>query len=415
MPKLYFRIQSDYDKVVKLREEIKRLKVELSSIDSNKYKNAAEQVNHKINESTKELKSLTEQAAKNASVMDGAFKTKIYNSSKAVNELTLKIIQQKSVLKGIEGDVSKMKIAYDKLGHFSPKRNEMLKEINSAKIALNEEKAALFGLQTQQSMAKLKTKELRDEYSLYNKNANEMTATTEKVGFSLSKAFAVVGGIALAKQLVNQIITIRGQFRSMEIGMNTMLGEEKGGKLTSEVKDYARESPLNLKDIMAGTQTMVGFNLEAEKVPRYIRAIGDISQGNSQKFNSLTLAFSQMSATGKLMGQDLLQMINAGFNPLSIMAEKAGKSIGELKGEMSKGAISAEMVQQAFIDATSAGGKFFNMSKNASKEIEGQLSMLGDSIDRSLNEMGANSEGMIMAGIKGTTALVDNYEIVGKT
>ena len=71
--------------------------------------------------------------------------------------------------------------------------------------------------------------------------------------------------------------------------------------------------------------------------------------GESGKFNSLTLAFSQMSATGKLMGQDLNQMINAGFNPLQTISEKTGKSIATLKDEMSKGAISAEMVQQAFM------------------------------------------------------------------
>lgn len=159
---------------------------------------------------------------------------------------------------------------------------------------------------------------------------------------------------------------------------------------------------------------MLGFNIEAEKVPRYLQAIGDVSMGNTQKFNSMTLAFSQMSAAGKLMGQDLNQMINAGFNPLQIMSEKTGKSIATLKDEMSKGAISAEMVQQAFIDATSAGGRFYQMSENASKEINGQLSMMQDAMDSVLNELGEKSEGVIMDGIQMTASLIENYETVGK-
>ncbi len=159
---------------------------------------------------------------------------------------------------------------------------------------------------------------------------------------------------------------------------------------------------------------MLGFNIEAERVPRYLQAIGDVSMGNTQKFNSLTLAFSQMSAAGKLMGQDLNQMINAGFNPLQMIAEKTGKSIATLKDEMSKGAISAEMVQQAFIDATSAGGRFYNMSENASKEINGQLSMMQDALDSVFNELGQKSEGVIMDGIQMTTSLIENYETVGK-
>lgn len=56
--------------------------------------------------------------------------------------------------------------------------------------------------------------------------------------------------------------------------------------------------------------------------------------GNASRFQLLSLAFSQMSATGRLMGQDLNQMINAGFNPLQEISKKTGKSIGELKEAM---------------------------------------------------------------------------------
>ena len=78
-----------------------------------------------------------------------------------------------------------------------------------------------------------------------------------------------------------------------------------------------------------------------------LKQIGDISMGNAERFNSLALAFAQMSATGRLMGQELLQMVNAGFNPLKTMSETTGKSMETLKDEMSKGAISADMVAKA--------------------------------------------------------------------
>ena len=81
---------------------------------------------------------------------------------------------------------------------------------------------------------------------------------------------------------------------------------------------------------------------------------------------------------------------------------------------MSKGVVSAEMVQQAFIDATSAGGKFYNMSENASKTINGQLSMMQDALDSVFNELGTKSESVIMDGIQMTTSLIQNYETVGK-
>ena len=107
-------------------------------------------------------------------------------------------------------------------------------------------------------------------------------------------------------------------------------------------------------------------------------------------------------------------MINAGFNPLQIISEKTGKSIAQLKEEMSKGAISAQMVQQAFLDATAAGGKFYNMSENASKTINGQISMMQDAMDSMFNDIGIKTEGVIIKSIQTATKLIQNYETIGK-
>lgn len=107
-------------------------------------------------------------------------------------------------------------------------------------------------------------------------------------------------------------------------------------------------------------------------------------------------------------------MVNAGFNPLEEIARKTGKSIGELKEEMSKGAITSKMVQDAFISATSAGGKFFGMSSEGAKTLNGQISMLQESFDMMFNEIGSKGEGVVMSAVKAGTFLVENYQTIGK-
>ena len=107
-------------------------------------------------------------------------------------------------------------------------------------------------------------------------------------------------------------------------------------------------------------------------------------------------------------------MVNAGFNPLEEISRKTGKSIGELKNEMSKGAISSKMVQDAFISATSAGGKFFGMADEGSKTLNGQISMLEESFDMMFNELGSKGEGAIMSAVQAGTYLVENYQTIGK-
>jgi len=416
MAKLYFKVGSDWEEVVRLRNEIAKLKQELMSMDGTQSPAAFKALNAQLTASNQRLDELVTNAAKAGAEMETGFKRKIFDASQAVNGFTEKILAQKAVVKDIEADVKRLGDAYRIALKRNPlSANSKLEEYNAARKALDEEKAALFGLTQQQAEARLSVKKLRDEYALYKDDAKEVVETNNGIAISWKKALAVIGGTGVLKALGAEMIRVRGEFQAADTAIETLLGnKEKANALMSQVREFAKISPLEFSDVTAATQMMLGFNIEAEKVPRYLQAIGDVSMGNTQKFNSMTLAFSQMSAAGKLMGQDLNQMINAGFNPLQIMSEKTGKSIATLKDEMSKGAISAEMVQQAFIDATSAGGRFYQMSENASKEINGQLSMMQDALDSVFNELGTKSESVIMDGIQMTTSLIQNYETVGR-
>lgn len=223
-----------------------------------------------------------------------------------------------------------------------------------------------------------------------------------------------IAGVAGLGMFLNNVTKIRGQFQLMETNINTLLGgAEKGKAMMDELTEYAKVSPLDFQGTVGAAQMMLGFGIDQQKILPFMKALGDVSMGNAQRFQSLTLAFSQMSAAGKLMGQDLMQMVNAGFQPLDQLAKDTGKSIGQLKEEMSQGKISAEMVQQAFINATSEGGKFYNMSQAATATITGQMSMLGDATDLMFNDLGKQSEDAIIKVIEGATWMVENYEKVG--
>lgn len=415
MAKLYFKVGSDWEEVVKLRNEISKLKQELKSMDSTQSPAAFKALNTQLSASTQRMDELVNEAAKAGAMMEGSFKKKIFDASQSVNEFTEKIIAQKAVVKDIEADIKRLGNAYRIALKRNPTAaNSKLEEYNAARKVLDEEKAALFGLTQQQAEARLSVKKLRDEYALYKNDGKQVVETNDGMAISWKKALAVIGGVAALKQLGSEIIRVRGEFQSMQTAIETLVGKGMSDKLLPQIKELAKISPLTMSDMIGAEKMMLGFNIQAEDTIKYLKAISDISMGESSKFNSLTLAFSQMSAAGKLMGQDLNQMINAGFNPLQIISEKTGKSIATLKDEMSKGAISAEMVQQAFLDAASAGGKFYNMSENASKTINGQISMMQDAMDAAFNEMGQKSEGVIMSGIQLTTSLIENYETIGK-
>lgn len=419
MPLLKFEVEADYDKVIKLREEITRLNDMLLKLPADAPVATVRNIEAELAKARGEFRSLTDAAAIAGAELEDGFKKKIYDASQTVNDFTERIIGQRAKIREIQRDVRKLAEQYRSLKGSESDSQRVREELESKKALLEAERTALFDLTQQQATARLSVKRLRDEYALMKKEAGDNTEVLEQMkkqlmgmGKDLLGTIGVGFGI---KEFIGQMVQVRGQFQGIETSLEVMLGnKEKAAALMGEVKEFAKVSPLDLKSTAAATQMMLGFNIEAEKVPRYLQAIGDISMGNTQRFNSLTLAFSQMSATGKLMGQDLNQMINAGFNPLQIMADKTGKSIATLKEEMSKGAITSQMVQQAFIDATDAGGKFYQMSEKASKTINGQISMLQDALDAMFNSLGEQSEGVMLGAIETTTKLVENYETVGK-
>lgn len=415
MATLVFRVSAQYDEVIKLRNEISKLEAQLKKIDISKSQAAARALETQLASTKQQMMGLVTEAAKAGATIENDFKKKIYDASQSVNGFTEQIITQKNVVKNVEADVKRLGEAYRTALKSNPIGAQgKLSEYNAARRVLEEERAALFGLTQQQAEARLSVKKLRDEYSLYKKEAGETMETNNGLSVSWKKMLGVIGGVTALKQLGSEIVRVRGEFQSMQTAIETMVGKDMAGVLIPQIKELAKVSPLTLSDMVNAEKMMLGFNIQAEDTIRYLQALSDISMGDGVKFKSLTLAFSQMSAAGKLMGQDLNQMINAGFNPLQIIAEKTGKSIATLKEEMSKGSVSAEMVQQAFIDATSAGGKFYQMSENASKTINGQLSMMQDALDDAFNEMGQVSEDVIIGAIQASTSLIQNYETVGK-
>ena len=159
---------------------------------------------------------------------------------------------------------------------------------------------------------------------------------------------------------------------SFEVLLNSRKAAEQ---LVGDIRRYAIKSGYNETVLSKAVQTMLGFGVAKEKVIPVMKAIGDIARGDAQKYQSLTLAFSQMYSTGKLMGQDWLQMINAGFNPLTEIYRKTGIEIDELKEKMAKGAISAQMVEEAFLSA-SKEGRFSGMMEKMSQTLQGQINLI---------------------------------------
>lgn len=193
----------------------------------------------------------------------------------------------------------------------------------------------------------------------------------------------ITNAIGKVSQAFQSMVGSSLDFEQQQANMRTLLNgdAEATDNLIGKIREYGKATVYDRSGLIEAQKTMMAFGLDAEYAFGKLKNIGDIALGDKQKMQSLALAFSQMSSTGKLMGQDLLQMINAGFNPLEVISQKTGKSIAELKEEMGKGAISAEMVAQAFEWATEEGGRFYQGAETAAQTTAGKIAKVKDQID----------------------------------
>lgn len=165
------------------------------------------------------------------------------------------------------------------------------------------------------------------------------------------------------------------------ISFEVLLGSsEKATDMLGKITEMAAKTPFEKMDLQNAAQQMLNFGVAENQVLDYMKQLGDIAAGDKQRFQSLALVFGQVSSAGKLSGQDLLQFINAGFNPLKELADMTGESYASLQDKMSKGLITTDMVAKAMNKATSEGGKFYQMMDKMSATTGGRISSVMDNI-----------------------------------
>lgn len=197
-----------------------------------------------------------------------------------------------------------------------------------------------------------------------------------KLGLIGAAIGVVTVALSAAFALGNKSIEKAMQYGSIVKSFEVLTGSAQSGQQLAGALSQVSQDTILGDGIFKNAQTMMGFGINQNEVISNIKMLGDVSMGSQEKLDALTLAYSQVQAAGKLTGQDLLQFINAGFNPLNEIAKKTGLSIGVLKEKMEKGAISAQMITEAFKSATGAGGLYNGMLEKIAETPAGKLAKL---------------------------------------
>ena len=202
---------------------------------------------------------------------------------------------------------------------------------------------------------------------------------------TVKKLFTAGIGFVVAKHAVGLAkmgIAYNSQMQDFQSKFKVLLGSAaKANKHVADLRKMALKTPFRTTDLAAASQQLLTFGIRSKDVKGHLQRLGDISLGNKEKFQQLGLVLGQVSSQGKLMGQDLLQFINAGFNPLKELEKMGRGTYKELKDQMAQGKISFEDVQAAMEHATAKGGQFFNGMKEGSKTFAAQVDALKGNLE----------------------------------
>lgn len=196
-------------------------------------------------------------------------------------------------------------------------------------------------------------------------------------------------GVSAGIGAFSQMMKLTTEVEKASVAFEVLIGDaNKAMKMIADMKALDARSPLNFVDIQQAGKILLGYGVAHEKVMPMMERLGDISMGDANKLQSLALAFGQVTAAGRLMGQEVLQLVNAGFNPLQQISYDTGRSMADLKKAMENGEISVAMVEQAFISATSAGGRFDGMADRMSNTAAGAFAKMQSSIQQAAVTIG---------------------------
>lgn len=413
MATLYFKISSNFDEVIRLRQECEKLETQLLKMDKRKSPAAVATLETQLASARQQMMGLVTEAAKAGAVMENDLKKKISSTTKASEELSEEIIKQKKIIRETQEDVRRLSEQYSKMNKYSPKYGETVNELNRAKAALNEQRYSLGELQEQQAKNRLELRKLNREYKDFAQSSDKSTEIVDNLIGSLKRTAAEIGGFVAIKQFSSDVIDATGKMQQLQVALSTILQDkDKANKLLNDVVQFAAKTPFNLDDVATGAKQLLAYGSTAEEVVNELSMLGDVASGLQIPIGQLIYLYGTLRTQGRAMTVDIRQFAGRGIPIYEELAKVLGVAKDQVGEFVKEGKVGFAEVEQAFKNMTSEGGKFANLMENSAGTWPQRLSNIEDTLFQKMNDFGNKYKEVFELGIGTAEDLVENLEDV---
>ena len=387
-----------------LREVSSEMKIVTSTYDKNDTSTDAltaksDVLNKRLEEQKSKLKLVSDQYKQ--------YQNAVKQSADEHTELGEKLENAKQKLASIEIQCGKNSKEYE-----AQKKavDDLQKQYDESTTAQDKNKKSLSQLAVQMNNAKADviktTKEIDNLGKESDDSAKQVDDLSKKMGDAdvaskkLNDGFTVLKGTManLASQAISKVVDgfkelVGGAVdyqKSMEYyttSFTVMTGSaEKASETVKKLADIGATTPFDMPQLADATSLLMNFGFSADDAVDSMMMLGDISQGNAEKLNTIARAYGKMNSAQKVSLESINMMIDAGFNPLQEISEKTGESMQSLYDRVSKGKVSVDEITESMKRSTSEGGKYFQSMDAQSQTLDGRLSTLSDTVNSKLGE-----------------------------
>lgn len=291
-----------------------------------------------------------------------------------------------------------------------------LSKLNSAVDALNAKMRQIDKVASNIKLSKLNAggyaRDLRNIVS-------EMQNVGSRGGWlhdQLQNIFSIYG----AKQFLDNLIQIGGEFEKQKIALGALFGSKlKADTMYAKIQNLAVQSPFTFGELTNFTKQLASFGFEYKDIYDTTKRLADLSAGIGVDMGRVILAYGQVFTAKFLKGPELRQFTEAGIPLVQELANKYTKergqqiSAGDVYNMVSEKQVRFEDVKEIIDNYTSEGGKFYKMQEKLSDSVAGKWSNLKDSIEIAYSELETSNKGVLKGSISLLTEAIRNWKLYG--
>jgi tape measure domain-containing protein len=229
---------------------------------------------------------------------------------------------------------------------------------------------------------RLENKQLKRELKKTDKDFKELNKTTKKTegGFSALKLLgvgfaSVLGGVVVRG--LTKFVKSAGKLEQVNIAFTTFLGSADLAAIKiRELQKLSAVTPFTQEQVLDAGKALLAFGIAADDLTPKLKQIGDLSAGTGKDFNELSVIFGKAKVQGTLFAEDINQLTEAGIPIIDEFAKILNVTPDQVKKLGSESKITFPLLEKAFKNLTSEGGRFFNLTEKQSKSFLGRISTL---------------------------------------